>query len=98
MQRSCPALPVATAVKILLWNLWMTLETGQWNLKTDFGPKVIVSCPSHPFSPTRTQLFHTRHMTTVCGERARYRGQGSVEEVWEIPGRDEEQFKVSVSY
>lgn len=37
-------------------------------------------------------------MTTGCGERARSRGQGGVEEVWETPGRDEEQLKVSVSY
>lgn len=66
----------------------MTLETGQWSLKTDVSPpKVIVSRPSHPFSPC-TQLFHTRNETAGCGERAQSEGQGSVEGLWEIPGRE----------
>lgn len=57
LQRSCPALPAATAVKIFLWNLWTTLETGQRTLKTDPGPKVIVSRMSHPFFPLGHSCF-----------------------------------------
>lgn len=64
LQRSCPALPAATAVKIFLWNLWTTLETGQRTLKTDPGPKVIVSRMSHPFFSPQPQLFHTGSLTT----------------------------------
>lgn len=57
LRRSCPALPAATAVKIFLWNLWTTLETGQRTLKTDPGPKVIVSRMSHPFFPLGHSCF-----------------------------------------
>lgn len=70
LQSSCPALPGATAVKILLWNLWMTLETGQRTLKTDLGPKVIVSHLSHPFFPLTHSCFTWATRQLVCGERA----------------------------
>lgn len=58
LQRSCPALPAATVAKIFLWNLWTTLETGQRTLKTDAGPKVIVSRMSHPFFLSATAVSH----------------------------------------
>lgn len=58
LRRSCSALPAATAVKIFLWNLWTTLETGQRTLKTDPGPKVIVYRMSHPFFPLATAVSH----------------------------------------
>ncbi|CAB1459740.1 unnamed protein product [Pleuronectes platessa] len=49
---------------------------GSARLKTDVGPPtVIVSRPSHPFSPPSSHSCFTRgNMTAGCGNRARYRG------------------------
>lgn len=51
----------------LHWNLWMTLETGQRNLKTDDGPPtVIVSRQSHP-SCSHTAVSHGPHDSWLQG-------------------------------
>lgn len=75
----------------ILWNLWMTLETGQRSLKMDVNPPtVIVSCPSHPFSLlTRCSLTEATwqpvagnaHITEVSMVRNHTK-------LWEILGRE----------
>lgn len=97
-QLSCPSCS-NSGQNTLLWNLWTTLETGQWSLKTDSGPKVIVSHPPrplHPPSPSHTQLFHMRNMTTGCRKRARLPRSGQCGRTVGNPrtgrsGSDEEQ-------
>lgn len=77
-----PFLPQQPKHSQLHWNLWLTLETGRRSLKADVGPPtVIVSRPSHPFSPlahTAPQL-RTSGVTAGRGERARDRGHHGVE-------------------
>lgn len=71
----------------ILWNLWMTLETGQRSLKMDVNPPtVIVSCPSHPFS----LLSQKQHDSWLQGMRTLQRSAwlGTTPNCGEILGRE----------